>query len=162
MRLLYCSPARHGAYWRRNRALPGERESRESFTQDSRSPRRARRHCGTSRSVTRIIRRRALHSSRQKTWRPRQRPSRDFGARITRSGGLESRADRGMRSCVTGGARELARASNDARSVRAPRCVSAAAERHIAVGELVGSPHASGVTPRASHTARSAPSWGSG
>ena len=40
--------------------------------------------------------------------------------------------------------------------------MSAAAERHIAVGELDGSPHASGVTPRALHTARSALSWGSG
>ena len=40
--------------------------------------------------------------------------------------------------------------------------MSAAAKRHVALGELDGSPHASGVTPRASHTARSALSWGSG
>ena len=50
-------------------ALPrGSAQSREPLTQDSRSAVKAR----LFRSVTRIIRREALHPSRKKTWRPRR------------------------------------------------------------------------------------------
>ena len=72
-------------------APPGEPPSRESLTQDSRSPVKAR----PLRSVTRIIRRGALRSSRQKTWRPRQRPSRGFEPSITRGN-----AARWQRRCL--------------------------------------------------------------
>jgi hypothetical protein len=50
--------------------------SRESANRESHSPKTHGvpvRHVGTSRSVTRIIRRGALHASRQKTWRPEGR-----------------------------------------------------------------------------------------
>jgi len=101
VRLLCCSPAPHGAFLAsRLRSPGGALESRESFTQDSRSAVRARLYF---RSVTRIIRRGALHASRQKTWRPRKRPSRGFEPFVMRRKPVDSRADRGMRAYVTSG-----------------------------------------------------------
>lgn len=62
VQLVCCSPALHGALLAsRLRAPPGERSSRESLTQDSRSAVKARS------SVTRIIRRGALHALQ--SWR---------------------------------------------------------------------------------------------
>jgi len=101
VRLLCCSPAPHGAFLAsRLRSPGGALESRESFTQDSRSAVRARLYF---RFVTRIIRRGALHASRQKTWRPRKRPSRGFEPFVMRRKPVDSRADRGMRAYVTSG-----------------------------------------------------------
>ena len=65
---------------------------------------------------------------------------------ITRRGALDKRADRGMRAYVTG--------SDDARRACERAVRERSGSRHIALGELDGSPHASGVKPRASRTAR--------
>jgi len=93
-------------------ALPwGSACSRESFTQDSRSAVKARRYF---RSVTRIIRRGALHASRQKTWRPRERPSRGFEPFVMRRKPVDIGADRGMRAYVTSGAASARRAQSAA------------------------------------------------
>ena len=139
VRLLCCSPAPHGAYLASRVALPrGSAWSRESFTQDSRSAVKARRYF---RSVTRIIRRGALHASRQKTWRPRERPSRGFRALIMRRKPVDSRADRGMRAYVTG--------SDDARS--AMRAGYRLAPRRVASSRLAAHERREG---RCARTAR--------
>ncbi len=104
----------------------GSAPSRESLTQDSRSAVKARLYF---RSVTRIIRRGALHSSRQKTWRPRERPSRGFRAFVMRRNALESGADRGMRAYDIRGC-----TPND--DARAQRGVGAQRPHATACGEL--------------------------
>ena len=81
------------------------------------------------RSVTRIIRRRALRSSRQKTWRPRERPSHGFRAFVMRRNPVDSGADRGMRAYVTSGCT----ANDDARATRGAR---AQRPHAMACGEL--------------------------
>src|SRR5207237_1020185 len=89
-------------------ALPrGSALSRESLTQDSRSTVKARlidplrESFGEGRCAP----------SRQKTWRPRERPSRGFRAFVMRRNPVDSAADRGMRAYVTGGwLRQLRRA----------------------------------------------------
>ena len=76
------------------------------------------------RSLTVIIRRRALRSSR--SWRewPRTRPSRGFEPFVTRRNALESRADRGMRAYVTSGDPLMT-------TLKPAPCERATASRHV-------------------------------